>query len=414
MKKTLTALLIIVLGIMMAGCSIKDKPVSNENVEEKVTETVEDTTQDETASNEEESPSEKSTSNGSLSDDLYSFQVELNGHIYQFPMSYSDLTSNGWKYEGDTSLKLEPDQYTTEQFSNEDGLKLYVDIVNLGINSESFDNCQIGGFSIDNYAVGDKEISLILPGGIQYGKSTMEDVIKAYGDPSDTYEGSLYTSLTYEYASYQDIDLNIDIETKVINSIDLRNFVLTEEAAGQNTEVSSEVPSVVSEYKAPSSLGNDLTSFIVDYDGALYQLPAPVSEFVKNGWKVKPEESDPAVKAKDSGWITLMKNNQSLRVIVRNYAEAATTIDNCFVTTVKGGDNSTDMPITIQHKITRGMSKSDLEKALKGTKYETDDSSSFEYYTIAGKESSLDKVEIIVNKDTKKIQSIEVSNSPRR
>lgn len=417
MRKNYIALFIIVLCIMMVGCSKKNKPVTNENVEEKVTDTVENDTQsedDEVSSSEGDSSTEEKSTNANLSDDLYSFQVELNGMVYQFPMSFNDLTANGWKYDGDTSLKLEPNQYTSEQFSNEDGLKIYADLINLGENTEPFDGCQIGGFSVDNFLVGDQEISLTLPKGIQYGKANMQDVISAYGDPTKKYEGSMYTSLTYEYASYQDIDLKIDIETKVINSIDLRNFTLPQEASDQSAEVSSEVPAVVSDYNAPSSLSDDLTSFIVDYDGVLYQLPAPVSEFEKNGWKVKPEESDSTVKAKDFGWVTLMKNNQSLRVIANNYADIATTINNCFVTTVKGDDNSTDMPITIQKNITRGMSKSDLEKALKGVKYETDDSTSLEYYTIKGKESSLDRVEIIINKDSKKIQSIEVSNSPRR
>lgn len=419
MKRILTTLLIIILGTMMIGCFKKDKPAinENENVEEKATETVQDTTQtenDEASSKVEDISTEEKSTTDNLSNDLYSFQVEMDSHVYQFPMSYDYLTSSGWKYEGDTNLKLEPNQYTSETFSNEDGLKLYVDLINLDINTESFDKCQIGGFSIDNFLVGDKQISLFLPGGIQYGKSTMEEVISAYDEPTRTYEGSLYTSLTYEYSSYQEIELQIDIETKVINSIKLKNFVSPEKTTGQSTEISSEVPAVVSEYKAPSSLGSDLSSFIVDYDGDLYQLPAPVSEFEKNGWKVKPEESDPAVKAKDFGWVTLMKSNQSLRVIANNYSDEATTINNCFVTSVKSSDNSPNIPITIQKGITRGMSKGDLEKALQGTDFETEESTSLEYYTIKGKDSSLDKVDITINKDSQKVQTIEVSNSPRR
>lgn len=142
-------------------------------------------------------------------------------------------------------------------------------------------------------------------------------------------------------------------------------------------------------------------------------MPAPVSEFEKNGWTVKEDQSDMTVKGKDFGWVALMKNNQELRVIAQNYGANATTIRNCFVTSVKGDDNSTNMPITVQKGITRGMAKAELEKALEGVTYKFEESDMFEYYTIEGPESSLDRVEILVRKDTSVVQAIEVSNAPK-
>lgn len=99
--------------------------------------------------------------------------------------------------------------------------------------------------------------------------------------------------------------------------------------------------------------------------------------------------------------------------MARNYGDNTTTIRNCFVTTVKGDDNSTDMPITVQKGITRGMTKADLEKALEGVTYEFEESDMFEYYTVEGPESSLDSVQILVRKDTGVVQAIEVSYMPR-
>lgn len=71
------------------------------------------------------------------------------------------------------------------------------------------------------------------------------------------------------------------------------------------------------------------------------------------------------------------------------------------------------MPITVQKGITRGMAKAELEKALEGVTYKFEESDMFEYYTIEGPESSLDRVEILVRKDTRVVQAIEVSNAPK-
>lgn len=226
----------------------------------------------------------------------------------------------------------------------------------------------------------------------------------------------MYTALTYEYETYQDVEIQVDKETKVVSKIDMRNMIETAGEADQaqaEAAVSDEVTEEVKSYQAPTELGDDLTKFIVEYDGALYQMPAPVSEFEKNGWTVKEDQSDMTVKGKDFGWVSLMKNNQELRAIAQNYGDNATTIRNCFVTTVKGDDNSTDMPITVQKGITRGMAKADLEKALEGVTYEFEESDMFEYYTIEGPESSLDYVQILVRKDTGVVQAIEVSYTPK-
>ena len=178
--------------------------------------------------------------------------------------------------------------------------------------------------------------------------------------------------------------------------------------------MSSDVPEVVTKYKAPTSLGKNFGKFIVEYAGDLYQIPAPVSVFEKNSWKIIAEESDVAVKAKSFGWVTIMKDNQKLKVIANNYADSATTINNCFVTSVKGDDNTTDLAITVQNKITRGMKQKDLEKALTGMDFEKDDSSStFTYYTIVGPDSDLDYVQILVRTDTSVVQAIEVNNQPK-
>lgn len=351
-----------------------------------------------------------------LSDDIYSFQAEIDGEVYQFPMSFAEFTAKGWTYDGDAAQTMDPEQYTTAETFKKDASKLYATIFNLGMNTAPFSECQIGGFSVDSFMMRDGAFSVKLPKGIEFGVSTLEDVKAAYGAPSRVYEGEIYTALSYEYDMYQNVEIQVDKETNVVSKIDIRNMIETaseEEQSQAEASVSDEVTEEVKSYQAPTELGDDFTKFIAEYDGVLYQLPAPVSEFEKNGWTVKEEQSDMIVKGKDFGWVSLMKNNQELRVIAQNYGENATTIRNCFVTTVKGDDNTTNLPITVQKGITRGMAKADLEKALEGVDYEFEESDMFEYYKITGPDSSLDYVQILVRKDTNVVQGIEVTYTPK-
>lgn len=46
---------------------------------------------------------------------LYDFQITINGELYQFPMSYEEFTSRGWEYDGDASMEISPNQYTSAE-----------------------------------------------------------------------------------------------------------------------------------------------------------------------------------------------------------------------------------------------------------------------------------------------------------
>ncbi len=73
----------------------------------------------------EEAAAETANEAQALSDDIYSFQAEIDGEIYQFPMSFSEFTAKGWTYDGDAAQTLEPEQYTTAETFKKDSSKLY-------------------------------------------------------------------------------------------------------------------------------------------------------------------------------------------------------------------------------------------------------------------------------------------------
>lgn len=353
-----------------------------------------------------------------LSDDIYSFQIKIDGEVYQFPMSYADFTAHGWEYKDDASTGLSPNSYSAAEVFKKGDLEVYTQIVNFGLNTLPLSECTIGGISIDTWQFSDAPDTIIeLPGGITYNVSTLEDVKAAYGEPSDIYEGDLYTKLEYRYDYYQEWELYIEKETGVLYEVDVENMIMDEATAAANeaaaSEISDEPTEEVLAYTAPTELGDDPLSFIVDYAGTLYQLPAPVSVFEENGWTIKEEDSDSIIAGKDFGWLYMMKDNQEYHTLVRNYSPDAATLRNCFVTTVEADTYSTDLPITIPTGISVGMSADEALTLLEGISYETENSSSFTYYNIVGESISRECVQIVVNDEDGVVTSIEVNHEPK-
>lgn len=413
-KKLLTFLLAGTFAI--SSVTLCAAEAETESTTETATEVSTEEAASEDVSTEEGASEADETASAELSDDLYSFQVKLNDVLYQFPMTYAEFTAMGWEYQDDETFEVAPYEYTPSAEFKNGALEIYATVINLGINTVPISECLVGGIDIDQYNIEDApDTTIEFPGGILYGKATMDDVKAAYGEPTRVYEGDLYTNLTYEYDYDQSFDFYIDAETGVLNQFEMENLIADEEArTTAAAEVSSEPTEAVLAYTAPTELGDDLFSFTVDFAGNLYQLPAPVSVFEENGWTVKEADSDAVVPGGSFGWVTMMKDNQELSVIARNYDANATVINNCFVTSVESSEYTTNLPLNIQKGITVGMSTADLEAALEGVDYEKDtESESFTYYTITGPDSSLDRVSISVNNENGTVSTLDVSYDPR-
>jgi hypothetical protein len=96
-------------------------------------------------------------------------------------------------------------------------------------------------------------------------------------------------------------------------------------------EVSTEVPDVVANYQAPEALSEDYLDPVVEYFGDLYQLPAPVSAFVENGWTIQNASDDDYVSGNSMEAIDMMKENQTVHFYIYNVTGNATTYENCMV-----------------------------------------------------------------------------------
>ena len=243
---------------------------------------------------------------------------------------------------------------------------------------------------------------------LTYGVSTADDAQALYGTPSYTYEGELYTKYSYQYASYRELALQFSAETGALNAVELMN--LEAPADFVPSEVSGEIPAIVTAYAAPDAVSDDLADFTATYGGAVYRLPVPVSVMMENGWELVESDSAPTVNGRDSGWVTLMMDNQRLRILARNYSENATAASNCFVTSFESSD-SCKIALTTAKGLTVGMSESDLLSALEGEAFEKQESASYTCYTVSPTDSTMDGYELYVRDGA--VYKLVMSYSPK-
>ena len=298
-----------------------------------------------------------------LGDDIYSFSMEFDGQTMKFPMTYQDFVGMGWELSSreDPDMKISTNSYGFVSF-NKGKNSVSAEVMNLGINEVGLEDSLIGGITVDgSYDIDLTSVSVKLPGGIELGKSTLDDIKAAYGDPSDTYEGDLYTKVTYEKDTYQEVELSVFKDDNTLKKVDMENL---EEPEGYDKgAVSDEVPDIVTAYKAPDALGSDMLDTAVEYMGDFYSLPAPVSAFTANGWEIQNAEDTPYVEGNGLAFIDMMKNNQSIHFSVYNETENATALENCFVRELSF---ATYEPESIEMKlsgdITLGADKAELIK----------------------------------------------------
>lgn len=344
-----------------------------------------------------------------LSKNLNSFQLAIWGDTYEIPESYADFTALGWVYSGDDTKEIQPESFSEGESFEKDGNQITVDIANPDTTAKPVAECLIGGIHIDTSTAEGQNIYVGLPNGVTLQQSLMEDAESIYGAPKDRYETDTSVQFTYEYGLYQTITLGFDNETGILYSLDMQNFTTTADAKALDGVSDATTPEVEA-YQAPEADSSEINDWTVRFDDVLYHLPVPVSELLDHDWTVNTKESDTAVLNGKYGYVTLEKGGQKLYCTVHNYGAEATTVRNCFVTSLYGDLDTTKIPISITNGITLGTSESDfLAKAgdAKSEKTEKEDSN-LTLYTFYSDDEKLDYTEIGIDNDLKLVRSIKV------
>lgn len=339
-----------------------------------------------------------------MSDDLYDFTFELEGVVYKLPCKYEDLTKNGWTISSrgyNSESKIAGNSYDSFYMSK-DGRKIIVYSYNMSGNVKTIKDCKIGGIECEAY----NEVDFVIAKNITV-KSSVKEIKTAFGVPGYSNSGSDYESMTYyaqKDSSYNSVKFYITNDGKY-SSIEMKNFIETED---DKTTTSTERPSYLDEYKAPTAMGKDLKSAVVKIEGDLYQLPAPVSEFIDNGWKIVQQSGDVVAGGTDS--IRVEKNGKKIDLYIVNYAEYQTTVENCAVYKVYADDyGKASVLIGSDAKsITVGTAKADVDAAISSDfdYYEGTYSHSYSYSEYKERDFS---VSIRVDQETGNVSSVSVS-----
>lgn len=164
-----------------------------------------------------------------LSEKLFDFQVQINDEFYQFPMDYGEFLALGWEEANPQAgwEELEPDQYEKLCFQN-GNMACRVYVKNFTAQSRPAEECRITGMEFDTFDWDPNLGSVILPGEIRRGKSTLEEIEAAYGEPDQIYDGEMYTKYVYAQDLYREVELSVYHESGVLEDIELVNLAASE------------------------------------------------------------------------------------------------------------------------------------------------------------------------------------------
>lgn len=322
------------------------------------------------------------TSKVEWTDNLYDYQIKLDDVVYQFPMTVSDFLKQGWSFEDreDKTAVLEAEAYDFTYMTYKNGGRVMVEFVNFAKSAVAVEDVYVGGVELDEEWWEEGQKSAVMAKDITVGVSTETDITAAYGSPVDTYEGETYKTLEYGADYHSEIVFQIDTVSGKLTEIEIENLVKPENF--KETEVSDEVPDYVKKYQAPTALGTDVQSGILEIDGALYQMPIPVSAFLKNGWTLQTQKSDATVAGTGRGQVVISKNGKSLDFTVKNYAYNEVSIEYGVVENIYFYNNA--VPVKLPGGIYPGMAVTEMETVIANTEYTVDTSmSSTKYYLFA-------------------------------
>ena len=338
----------------------------------------------------------------SISEDLYSFQVLIGGDQISLPCTYEQLTQAGWTYNGDAEALLKPEDRTVSSTWEKNGVLLYGEMVNNSWDVLPVKSCVLAAVELSESAG-----KTVLPGGILPGVSQVREVIDAYGMPTANQKSGGLTQYSYQLDYDQEAVFSFYADTGILKEASLRNVVMA--AAPDPTALKGGSASgSAMEYHAPGSLGNDPFSFHVSFGGALYALPAPVAEFVKNGWSII-DGADGVVKAYGSGQLTLSLNGSRWTTWVYNKSDKAALAGDCLITTIVSDEGRGDAPLILPGNVTTGMTEEDALSAYSAYTLKTSDSGSLRRHSFCNGRTG---IILSVKPSTGLISRIEVTNTP--
>ena len=338
----------------------------------------------------------------STADDILNFTFELEGVTYQLPCPYSEFSKNGWEiseYENNTEDDLVEAKYLEYLSLSKDGKTIQVCPFNTSGNAKAIKDCDVGMV----YSTIADGTSFRFSNGITLTSSS-DEIIAAFGTPYTYYTQDGKDSIEYKINDETNVFIHFarypEGESYTSSSIEVRYMVYGDiDLAETNTDV----PEYLSTYVAPTELGGDINSGVIEIDKKLYRLPAPVSEFVDDGWEIadKPD----AIISSGNYNATLKKDGKSISVTLKNLSDYQTVAENCAVISVR---IESDVSANLAGGPYIGCSKSLAD--IVGDEFEVSKLSSYYHYTYSKYDPHI-YVSFMVDKESKEVTTVDLYRS---
>lgn len=161
-----------------------------------------------------------------LGDSWTDYTIQIGDKVLTLPCTYDDIVAAGFTLDDTTDPETVVNKESTwyGYFERGQGSFDYFGVTFYNPSTEEakvITDCTIIAISVDYYAEEDG-LSVVLPGGITFS-STRDDIIAAYGEPDNLYEGDTFDFLTYyDGDSYtKSLEFSIDKETNTVWDLDL-------------------------------------------------------------------------------------------------------------------------------------------------------------------------------------------------
>lgn len=324
-----------------------------------------------------------------LSDDIYSFQISLDGSVIQLPVRCSVLESIGFEYDEDPTEKIYATAISEDYSWYKGDFIIDTGVYNYDINAVPYTEGVVTSLSVTEQD--DCNNQVLLPRGIELGGSGYDDIVAAYGIPSYCRENDYNYSLSYSMNHEQYISFYVEKDTDTLSEINIYNEVSPYDILGLMEvtdfldKVDTEAPAIEYNYTAPEALSAKPDSGIFEFAGHIYAIGCPVAELLENGFVINEYNSDPLVPSHYSVEMELRYGNQIVEAEIANVSDSITCTENCKIRSITfyGMDSEYAVVPTIGGNVKVGDSEEVLLEALEGCDYDDD----WDTYTIYNEDS---------------------------
>lgn len=159
-----------------------------------------------------------------------SYTVQINDKVVTLPCEIASLEAAGLAMDTEYTPKdyvVNAKEYEIAYFMDEKGNEVMVSMVNDSDKAKPVTECVVGSIAVTDYDLDEGGLAVVFPGGIQMG-SSLDEVLAAYGETEDVYEGdSMHMYTWYEGDSYMKYcEVDFAPETKTVNAMTMNAYDL--------------------------------------------------------------------------------------------------------------------------------------------------------------------------------------------